>query len=111
MFFDAYGTLIHFSQDPSPFDYMADAVRRAGVDLPRSRLDAALHAEMRYFKAHFAAVRTAEDFERLKLADARVYVEELGDTGPVCVSTLTTWLPNWPRPLRPACFRMRSAGH
>ena len=83
VFFDAYGTLIHFSQDPSPFDYMADAVRRAGVDLPRSRLDAALHAEMRYFKAHFAAVRTAEDFERLKLADARVYVEELGDTGPV----------------------------
>ena len=83
MFFDAYGTLIHFSQDPSPFDYMADAVRRAGVDLPRSRLDAALHAEMRYFKAHFAAVRTAEDFERLKLDDARVYVEELGDTGPV----------------------------
>ena len=83
MFFDAYGTLIHFSQDPSPFDYMADAVRRAGVDLPRSRLDAALHAEMRYFKAHFGAVRTAEDFERLKLADARVYVEELGDTGPV----------------------------
>ena len=83
MFFDAYGTLIHFSQDPSPFDFMADAVRRAGVDLPRSRLDAALHAEMRYFKAHFAAVRTVEDFERLKLADARVYVEELGDTGRV----------------------------
>ena len=83
MFFDAYGTLIHFSQDPSPFDFMADAVRRAGVDLPRSRLDAALHAEMRYFKAHFAAVRTAEDFERLKLADARVYVDELGDTAPV----------------------------
>ena len=83
VFFDAYGTLIHFPQDPSPFDYMADAVRRAGVDLPRERLDAALHAEMRYFKAHFAAVRTAEDFERLKLDDARVYVEELGDTGPV----------------------------
>ena len=83
MFFDAYGTLIHFSQDPSPFDYMADAVRRAGVDLPRSRLDAALHAEMRYFKAHFAAVRTAKDFERLKLDDARVYVEEIGDTGSV----------------------------
>ena len=81
VFFDAYGTLIHFSQDPSPFDFMADAVRRAGVDLPRSRLDAALHAEMRYFKAHFAAVRTAEDFKRLKLADARVYVDELGDTG------------------------------
>ena len=83
VFFDAYGTLIHFSQDPSPFDFMADAVRRAGVELPRSRLDAALHAEMRYFKAHFGALRTAEDFERLKLADARVYVEELGDTGPV----------------------------
>ena len=83
VFFDAYGTLIHFPQDPSPFDYMADAVRRAGVGLPRSRLDAALHAEMRYFKAHFATVRTAEDFERLKLADARVYVEEIGDTGHV----------------------------
>ena len=83
VFFDAYGTLIHFPADPSPFDYMADAVRRAGVDLPRERLDAALHAEMRYFKAHFSAVRTAEDFERLKLDDARVYVEELGDTGPV----------------------------
>lgn len=83
VFFDAYGTLIHFPADPSPFDYMADAVRRAGVDMPRERLDAALHAEMRYFKAHFAGVRTAEDFQRLKLDDARVYVEELGDTGPV----------------------------
>ena len=82
VFFDAYGTLIHFPADPSPFDYMADAVRRAGVNLPRKRLDAALHAEMRYFKAHFAGVRTAEDFQRLKLDDARVYVEELGDTGP-----------------------------
>ena len=83
VFFDAYGTLIHFSQDPSPFDYMAGAVRRAGVDLPRERLDAALNGEMRYFKAHFATVRTAEDFERLKLDDARVYVEEIGDTGSV----------------------------
>lgn len=83
VFFDAYGTLIHFPADPSPFDYMADAVRRAGVDLPRERLDAALNAEMRYFKAHFAAVRTAADFQRLKLDDARVYVEELGDTGSV----------------------------
>jgi len=83
VFFDAYGTLIHFPADPSPFDYMAVAVRRAGVNLPRKRLDAALHAEMRYFKAHFAGVRTAEDFQRLKLDDARVYVEELGDTGPV----------------------------
>lgn len=83
VFFDAYGTLIHFPADPSPFDYMADAVRRAGGDVPRERLDAALQAEMRYFKAHFAGVRTAEDFQRLKLADARVYVEELGDTGPV----------------------------
>ncbi|MYD92928.1 MAG: HAD-IA family hydrolase [Chloroflexi bacterium] len=83
VFFDAYGTLIHFPADPSPFAYMADAVRRAGVDLPRERLDAALNAEMRYFKAHFAGVRTAEDFERLKLDDARVYVDELGDTGPV----------------------------
>ncbi len=83
MFFDAYGTLIHFPADPSPFDYMADAVQRAGADLPRERLDAALHAEMRYFKAHFSAVRTAEDFQRLKLDDARVYVDELGDTGAV----------------------------
>jgi putative hydrolase of the HAD superfamily len=83
VFFDAYGTLIHFQSDPSPFDYMADAVRRAGVDLPRERLDAALHAEMRYFKAHFAAVRTAEDFTRLMQDDARVYVKELGDTGAV----------------------------
>ena len=83
VFFDAYGTLIHFPADPSPFDYMADAVGRAGVNLPRERLDAALHAEMRYFKAHFSSVRTAEDFQRLKLDDARVYVEELGDTGPV----------------------------
>lgn len=83
MFFDAYGTLIHFAQDPSPFDYMADAVRRAGVDLPRERLDAALHAEMRYFKAHYAAIQTADDLERLKVADARVYLEALGDTGPV----------------------------
>ncbi|MDE2768603.1 MAG: HAD-IA family hydrolase [Chloroflexota bacterium] len=83
VFFDAYGTLIHFPADPSPFDYMADAVRRAGVDAPRARLDAALHAEMRYFKAHFSSVRTAEDFRRLKLDDARVYVDELGDTGSV----------------------------
>ncbi|MDE2867104.1 MAG: HAD-IA family hydrolase [Chloroflexota bacterium] len=83
VFFDAYGTLIHFPADPSPFDYMADAVRRAGVDLPRERLDAALNAEMRYFKAHFSSVRTAEDFQRLKMDDARVYVDELGDTGPV----------------------------
>lgn len=83
MFFDAYGTLIHFRQDPSPFDYMAEALRRAGVDLPRHRLDDALHTEMRYFKAHFAAIRTVEDFERLKLADARVYLQALGDTGPV----------------------------
>ena len=83
VFFDAYGTLIHFPADPSPFDYMADAVRRTGVDVSRERLDSALHAEMRYFKAHFSGVRTAEDFQRLKLDDARVYVEELGDTGPV----------------------------
>ena len=83
MFFDAYGTLIHFSQDPSPFDYMADALRRAGVALPRPRVDAALRAEMRYFKAHFASVRTADDFEQLRAADARVYLQALGDTGSV----------------------------
>ena len=83
VFFDAYGTLIHFPQDPSPFDYMADALRRAGVDLPRPRLDDALRAEMRYYKSHYASIRTAGDLERLRLADARVYLEALGDTGPV----------------------------
>ena len=81
--FDAYGTLIHFPDDPSPFDYMADALRRAGVDLPRARLDDALHAEMRYYKAHYASVRTADDLERLRIEDARVYLDALGDTGPV----------------------------
>ena len=83
VFFDAYGTLIHFPQDPSPFDYMADALRRAGVALPRPRVDAALRAEMRYYKAHFASVRTADDFEQLRAADARVYLQALGDTGSV----------------------------
>ena len=83
MFFDAYGTLIHFPEDPSPFDYMADALRQTGLDLARQRLDDALHAEMRYYKAHFASVRTADDLERLRIEDARVYLEALGDTGPV----------------------------
>jgi len=83
VFFDAYGTLIHFPEDPSPFDYMADALRRFGVDLPRARLDDALHAEMRYYKAHYASVRTADDLERLRIEDARVYLEALGDTGAV----------------------------
>ena len=83
VFFDAYGTLIHFPDAPSPFDYMADALQRAGVDLPRARLDAALHAEMRYYKAHYASVRTADDLERLRIEDARVYLDALGDTGPV----------------------------
>ena len=82
VFFDAYGTLIHFPDAPSPFDYMADALRREGVDLPRARLDDALHAEMRYYKAHYASVRTADDLERLRIEDARVYLEALGDTGP-----------------------------
>ena len=81
VFFDAYGTLIHFPDDPSPFDYMADTLRRAGVDLPRARLDDALHAEMRYYKAHYASVRTADDLERLRIEDARVYLQALGDTG------------------------------
>ncbi len=83
VFFDAYGTLIHFPEDPSPFDYMADTLRRAGIDLPRARVDDALHAEMRYYKAHYASVRTADDLERLRIEDARVYLEALGDTGPV----------------------------
>lgn len=83
VFFDAYGTLIHFPDDPSPFDYMAEALRRVGVDLPRARLDDALHAEMRYYKAHYASVRTADDLERLRIEDARVYLQALGDTGPV----------------------------
>ena len=83
VFFDAYGTLIHFPDNPSPFDYMADALRRAGIDLPRARLDDALHAEMRYYKAHYASVRTADDLERLRIEDARVYLQALGDTGPV----------------------------
>ena len=83
VFFDAYGTLIHFPEDPSPFDYMADTLRRAGVDLPRARVDDALHAEMRYYKAHYASVRTDDDLELLRVEDARVYLEALGDTGPV----------------------------
>lgn len=83
VFFDAYGTLIHFPDDPSPFDFMAEALRRAGVNLPRARLDDALHAEMRYYKAHYASVRTADDLERLRIEDARVYLQALGDTGPV----------------------------
>ena len=83
VFFDAYGTLIHFPDDPSPFDYMADALGQIGVELPRARLDDALHAEMRYYKAHYASVRTADDLERLRIADARVYLQALGHTGPV----------------------------
>ncbi|MCY4113408.1 MAG: HAD-IA family hydrolase [Chloroflexi bacterium] len=83
VFFDAYGTLIHFPDDPSPFDYMADVLQRERVDLPRPHLDDALHAEMRYYKAHYASVRTADDLERLRIEDARVYLEALGDTGAV----------------------------
>ena len=82
MFFDAYGTLIHFPQDPSPFDYMADALRRAGAcpAAPTRRCRLCV-AEMRYYKAHFASVRTADDLEQLRAADAHVYVQALGDTG------------------------------
>ena len=117
MFFDAYGTLIHFSQDPSPFDYMADALRRAGVALPRPRVDAALRAEMRYYKAHFASVRTADDLERLRAADARVYLQALGDTGSVLLDVnhiadeLTAAYPTRVLPdARPAIDLVRAAG-
>ena len=117
MFFDAYGTLIHFPQDPSPFDYMADALRRAGVALPRPRVDAALRAEMRYYKAHFASVRTADDLERLRAADARVYLQALGDTGSVLLDVnhiadeLTAAYPTRVLPdARPAIDLVRAAG-
>ena len=79
VFFDAYGTLIHFPETPSPFEYMADAMGRAGLVVPRKRLDDALQVEMEYFKSRYGTVRTPSDLDWLRAAGARVYLEVLGD--------------------------------
>ncbi len=117
VFFDAYGTLIHFPETPSPFDVMAEAMRRCGAALPRARLDDALRREMAYFKQHYGAVRTAADLERLRLDDARVYVQALGGDCPPTLDTAqvadllaqafeTRALPD----ARPAIDLLRAAG-
>ena len=79
VFFDAYGTLIHYPETPSPFDYMAMAMGRLGWTIPRVWLDEALRAEMAYYKENFSSVRSEADLNQLRASDARVYMDALGD--------------------------------
>ena len=83
VFFDAYGTLIHFPEMPSPFEYMADAMRRAGFCVPRECLDHALRVEMDYFKSRYGTVRTPSALDRLRAEGADIYLGVLGDVGEV----------------------------
>jgi FMN phosphatase YigB (HAD superfamily) len=79
VFFDAYGTLIHYPEKPSPFDYMANAMDRLGWTIPRVWLDDALRAEMAYYKEHFSSVRSEADLKQLRTSDAKVYMDALGN--------------------------------
>ncbi len=79
VFFDAYGTLIHYPETPSPFDYMADVMRRLGYTIPRVSLDAALKTEMGYYKAHFSSVQSEIDLNELRASGAKVYVDALSE--------------------------------
>ena len=79
VFFDAYGTLIHYPETPSPFDYMADVMRRLGYTIPRVSLDAALKTEMGYYKAHFSSVQSETDLNELRASGAKVYVDVLAE--------------------------------
>ena len=83
VFFDAYGTLIHFPEVPSPFEYMADAMRRAGLCVPRKCLDQALRVEMDYFKSRYGTVRTPSALDQLRSEGADIYLGTLGDVGDV----------------------------
>lgn len=79
VFFDAYGTLIHYPETPSPFDYMADVMGRFGYTIPRVSLDAALKTEMGYYKAHFSSVQSETDLKQLRASGAKVYVGALSE--------------------------------
>jgi len=79
VFFDAYGTLIHYPETPSPFDYMTDVMGRLGYTIPRVSLDEALKTEMGYYKAHFSSVQSETDLKQLRASGAKVYVGALSE--------------------------------
>jgi putative hydrolase of the HAD superfamily len=77
---DALGTLVELEP---PWVHLADAL---GDGVPRDRLEAAVRAEMRYYRAHSEEGRDADSLADLRQRCADVLSRELGRT--VDVETL-----------------------
>jgi FMN phosphatase YigB (HAD superfamily) len=72
---DAFGTLVELT-DPVPF--LADTLRRHGIERTGEQLAAAFAAEGRYYRAHIHEGRDEEGLRGLQTRCAGVFLEAIG---------------------------------
>ena len=101
VFFDAYGTLISWKPARPPAQVVAEGLWAAGVDAPFERVEAAVRAEMAFYRERQALVRTAAELAALRRDAATLVRDELGgrqacslpldDIAALLVKAFATW--------------------
>ena len=101
VFFDAHGTLISWKPTRPPMQVVAEGLWTAGVDAPLERIEAAVRAEMGFYRERKALVRTAAELAALRRDAAIVVRDELGgpqacsmpldDIAALLVKAFATW--------------------